>query len=57
VIAYSGHSGHAIGAHLHFELRRGAQSIDPEYALNAHLKSAANRRIASKTKIKTEYEE
>ncbi|NDG85349.1 MAG: M23 family metallopeptidase [Proteobacteria bacterium] len=48
VIALSGRSGHASGPHLHFELRRGAQSIDPEYALNRHLKSPANRNIASR---------
>jgi murein DD-endopeptidase MepM/ murein hydrolase activator NlpD len=46
VIGFSGRSGHASGPHLHFELRRGAQSIDPEYALNRHLKSVANRKIA-----------
>ncbi len=57
VIAYSGKSGHAIGAHLHFELRKGAQSIDPEYAFNGHLKSVANRKIASKSKIKVQFEE
>jgi murein DD-endopeptidase MepM/ murein hydrolase activator NlpD len=56
-IALSGKSGRASGAHLHFELRRGAQSIDPEYAFNGHLKSAANRRIASKSKVKFHYEE
>jgi len=56
-IALSGKSGHAIGAHLHFELRRGAQSIDPEYAFNGHLKSAANRKIASKSKLKLQFEE
>jgi murein DD-endopeptidase MepM/ murein hydrolase activator NlpD len=50
VIARSGRSGRVQGPHLHFELRRGAQSIDPEYAFNGHLKSAANRRIASKGK-------
>ena len=49
VIALSGRSGHASGPHLHFELRRGAQSIDPEYALNRHLKSPANRNIASRS--------
>jgi murein DD-endopeptidase MepM/ murein hydrolase activator NlpD len=57
VIARSGRSGRVQGPHLHFELRRGAQSIDPEYAFNGHLKSAANRRIASKSKNKTRYEE
>jgi murein DD-endopeptidase MepM/ murein hydrolase activator NlpD len=57
VIARSGRSGRVQGPHLHFELRRGAQSIDPEYAFNGHLKSAANRRIASKTKSKTRFEE
>ena len=56
-IALSGKSGRASGAHLHFELRRGAQSIDPEYAFNGHLKSAANRKIASKSKIKFRFEE
>lgn len=34
VIAYSGKSGHSTGPHLHFELRRGTQSYDPEFAIN-----------------------
>jgi murein DD-endopeptidase MepM/ murein hydrolase activator NlpD len=50
VIALSGRSGHASGPHLHFELRRGARSIDPEYALNRYFKTAANRRIASRSR-------
>ncbi len=50
VIALSGKSGHASGPHLHFELRRGARSIDPEYALNRYFKTAANRRIASRSR-------
>jgi murein DD-endopeptidase MepM/ murein hydrolase activator NlpD len=57
VIAYSGKSGHASGPHLHFELRRGAQSIDPEYALNRHLKTSANRKIASRSMLQTQFDE
>jgi murein DD-endopeptidase MepM/ murein hydrolase activator NlpD len=57
VIAYSGKSGHASGPHLHFELRRGAQSIDPEYALNRHLRSSANRKIASRSFLHTHFDE
>ena len=49
-IAFSGRSGHASGPHLHFELRRGARSIDPEYALNRYFKTAASRRIASRSR-------
>jgi murein DD-endopeptidase MepM/ murein hydrolase activator NlpD len=49
VIAYSGKSGHASGPHLHFELRRGTQSYDPEYALNHHIREFAgtDRHIAT----------
>lgn len=57
VIALSGKSGHSHGAHLHFELRRGTQSYDPEYALNVNLKSSVNRKIASKTKLNHDFEE
>ena len=57
VIAFSGKSGHASGPHLHFELRRGAQSIDPEYALNRHLKTSANRKIASRSTLQTQFDE
>jgi len=56
VIALSGKSGRSRGAHLHFELRRVAQSIDPEYAFNDFLKRPANRKIASKSKHKDHYE-
>lgn len=41
VIAYAGKSGHASGPHLHFEIRRGTQSFDPEYALNSYLNKVA----------------
>jgi murein DD-endopeptidase MepM/ murein hydrolase activator NlpD len=57
VIALSGRSGHASGPHLHFELRRGAQSIDPEYALTRHLKSPPNRKIASRVGIASQKDE
>lgn len=56
-IALSGKSGRSFGAHLHFELRRGAQSIDPEYAFNGYFKVPANRKIASKSKMTTEFED
>ncbi len=57
VIAYSGKTGRTFGAHLHFELRRGAQSIDPEYAFNGYFKVPANRKIASKDKTQAEFED
>ena len=57
VIALSGSSGHSHGAHLHFELRRGTQSYDPEYALNMSLKTSVNRKIASKSRLSHEFEE
>ncbi len=58
VIAYSGKTGRTFGAHLHFELRRGAQSIDPEYAFNGYFKVPANRKIASnKDKPQAEFED
>ena len=47
LIAYSGHTGHAHGAHLHFEIRRGTQSFDPEYAINSSLGRAVGRSVAS----------
>ena len=56
-IALSGHSGHSHGAHLHFEIRRGTQSYDPEYALNMTLKTSVNRKIASKSRLDREFEE
>ena len=55
-IALSGHSGHSRGAHLHFEIRRGTQSYDPEYAL-ARLKTSVNRKIASKSRLDHDFEE
>jgi murein DD-endopeptidase MepM/ murein hydrolase activator NlpD len=57
VIAHSGKSGRSFGAHLHFELRRGAQSIDPEYAFNGYFKVPANRKIASKSGMTHEFED
>lgn len=58
VIAYSGKTGRTFGAHLHFELRRGAQSIDPEYAFNGYFKVPANRKIAShKDRNQAEFED
>ncbi len=50
VIAKSGHSGHATGPHLHFEIRRGTQSFDPQYALNENIHSIASRSVASDSK-------
>ena len=44
-IAFSGASGHAHGAHLHFEIRKGTQSFDPEIALNNNIRSYANRSV------------
>jgi murein DD-endopeptidase MepM/ murein hydrolase activator NlpD len=47
-IAYAGKSGHASGPHLHFEIRKGTQSFDPEYALNHNIREfASNRKGAS----------
>lgn len=49
VIALSGKSGHASGPHLHFEIRRGTQSFDPEYAINSYLGKVAaseDRKVA-----------
>lgn len=57
VIAKSGKSGHSSGPHLHFELRRGTQSFDPEYALNGYLKSSVNRKIASQSHVNHDFEE
>lgn len=57
VIAKSGKSGRAHGAHLHFELRRGTQSYDPEYAFNAYLKNSPNRRVASRNRLTEESDE
>ncbi len=57
MIAKSGKSGHSSGPHLHFELRRGTQSFDPEYALNGYLKSSVNRKIASKGHESHDFEE
>ena len=48
-IALSGKSGHAHGAHLHFELRHGTQSYDPEYAFNTYMKGSPSRSIASRS--------
>ena len=47
VIAKSGRSGHASGPHLHFEIRKGTQSFDPEYSLNQNIHSYASRATAS----------
>lgn len=43
VIALAGKSGHASGPHLHFEIRKGTQSFDPEYALNQQSREIAYR--------------
>ncbi len=42
LIAFTGKSGHAHGPHLHFEIRRGTQSFDPEYAINESIRSVAS---------------
>jgi murein DD-endopeptidase MepM/ murein hydrolase activator NlpD len=48
VIAYSGKSGRSSGPHLHFEIRKGTQSFDPQYALQNNIRAyAANRKVAS----------
>ena len=57
LIAYSGRSGHSSGPHLHFELRQGTQSFDPEYVFNGYFKISATRRIASKSSLSHEFEE
>jgi murein DD-endopeptidase MepM/ murein hydrolase activator NlpD len=57
LIAYSGKSGHASGPHLHFELRRGTQSYDPEYAFNGYFKVSADRKIASQSHLSHDFEE
>lgn len=47
-IALSGRSGRASGPHLHFEIRRGVESIDPVLAINENLKNyLASRKVAS----------
>ena len=49
LIAYTGKSGHAHGPHLHFEIRRGTQSFDPEFAINESIRSYSSARsVASK---------
>ena len=57
LIAYSGRTGHSSGPHLHFELRQGTQSFDPEYAFNGYFKVSANRKIASKSNLSHDFEE
>jgi murein DD-endopeptidase MepM/ murein hydrolase activator NlpD len=44
-IGYSGRSGHSTGPHLHFEIRRGTQSFDPEYALNEAVNQPMNQSL------------
>jgi murein DD-endopeptidase MepM/ murein hydrolase activator NlpD len=47
-IALSGRSGRASGPHLHFEIRRGVESIDPVIAINENIKRVvATRKVAS----------
>jgi murein DD-endopeptidase MepM/ murein hydrolase activator NlpD len=49
-IALSGRSGRASGPHLHFEIRRGVESIDPVIAINENIKRVvATRKVASDT--------
>jgi murein DD-endopeptidase MepM/ murein hydrolase activator NlpD len=52
LIAYSGKSGHAHGPHLHFELRKGTQSYDPEFALSGIKSKDPARTIASEQRSK-----
>jgi lipoprotein NlpD len=47
-IALSGRSGRASGPLLHFEIRRGVESIDPVIAINENIKRyVATRKVAS----------
>jgi murein DD-endopeptidase MepM/ murein hydrolase activator NlpD len=51
-IALSGRSGRASGPHLHFEIRRGVESLDPIVAINDNLKRyVATRKVASEEAV------
>lgn len=47
VIAYTGKSGHVTGPHLHFEIRRGTRSFDPQYAIKEFFRRSESRTVAS----------